>query len=320
MAKTDFSKINSHLQKAQDRKKAFENGSSTKKFEKTEWMKLPFGDTTFMVLPPFSEESDIFLEVYIHHNFADPNDPNKKRSYQCSKKAHGSCPICEHVDVLTKSGDTKRASQFKAQRTFLYNVMDQEGNVKVAPLKPSMHTEVLQEINTNYIDNDVDVTDPYNGTLIKLSRLKAAPWARARVLGKRIELSENKITEVKTKIKDLTTVYFDFTPEDLQRGLDGDDLYPKKVATQEVSEELEETAEEVVPTQVVEKKAVAAKPAAVTPKAVVKAATPASKTAVPAAAKKVEAAKPTETPVVEEEKESTGDAELDAMLEDLDLN
>jgi len=318
MAKTDFSKINSHLQKAQERKRAFETGSSTKKFEKTEWMKLPFGDTTFMVLPPSSEEADIFLEVYIHHNFADPNDPNKKRSYQCSKKDHGSCPICEHVEALTKSGDTKRASQFKAQRTFLYNVMDQEGNVKVAPLKPSMHTEVLQEINTNYIDNDVDVTDPHNGSLIKLSRLKAAPWARARVLGKRMELSENKVTEVKSKIKDLTTVYFDFTPEDLQRGLDGEDLYPKKVAAQEVSEELTETVEEVALTPVVEKKVVAAKPTPVAVKSAVKTTAPTAKATV-APTKKVEAAKPATTEV-EEEKESTGDAELDAMLEDLDLN
>lgn len=328
MAKTDFSKLNASIQKDADRKARYANGGGQKKFEKIEWMKIPFGDTTLMVLPPKSDDADIFLEVYVHHNFYHDREDSEpvKRSYLCSKPKYGTCPICDHVAKLREQGLAKEAKNIEAKKTFLANVMDVEGNVKVAPFKPSMYNEVRQEINTAYIDEDIDVTDPANGKMIKCSRLSATPWARARVLSKPVEVSLNKVTEVMSKLADLSKVYIDNTPEELMRALNGEEVNFKPKAKTESSDEEssnEETEEdnvldvikEMPSSKVEEPKKVAAIPPTKGRPAVAK-----------AEQSKVEVKK--ETPKVEtksvavpkaEEKESTGDEELDAMLSELDM-
>lgn len=239
--KTDFSRLSATIQSNQE--KSQKRGS---KFEKVEWLTIPYGDTTFMIMPPKDENSDFFVEEYVHHNFKDSK--GKKRSYLCSRKRHGKCPICDRVAALTKEGLTKDASAIRGQKTFLYNVRDYNLNKKVAPLKPSQHNEVIQELNAHHADQGIDATDPANGTQIKLSRLKAAPWARARILAKKVELTAERIAEFSTGLADLGKVYIDNTPEELAKMLSGEDINVaarKEAGVSETADDAAAVAEEV---------------------------------------------------------------------------
>jgi hypothetical protein len=288
--KTDFSALSAKIQASAEKK-----AKGNKTFEKIEWLKVPYGDTTFMVMPPRDDNSNFYHEVYIHHNFKD--NQGNKRSYQCSRKKHGSCPICERVEALTKEGLVKTASEIKGQRTFLYNVRDIEMKKKVVGLKPSQHNEVIQELNAHYADTTIDATDPINGLSIKLSRLKASPWARARIT-KKVDISDVQASEFVSNLPDLDKVYIDFTPEELANMLKGEDLYAAMKKDAPVSAPKEEEDSEEAPPVV----KVAPKPVSVAPKAA-------------AAPKPVEKKpSPSKPAPVAQVKEETGDPELDAIL------
>lgn len=232
MVKTDFSKVNMDLQKKIERNKQFEEGSGSK-FVKTEWMKIPFGDTTFGLLPPKTEDAELFKPVTIHYDSMNVEDKEGEKRivntvHLCTKEKFGTCPYCEEHESLSKSekdSDKDRANDIKPQKGFLANVFDTNLNVKQAFFKSSMHTEILQEINTKYIDDGDDATDPSQGFMIKLSRLKSQPWARARILSKKIEISQSKIEDMLSKCRDLNTVYTEVTPDKLKLALSGENIY-----------------------------------------------------------------------------------------------
>jgi len=224
---TDFSRINADLEAAKEAK------NRNSKFEKVEWLRVPFGDTTFMVLPPFQDDQHIFKEVYIHHNFVD--NQGRKRSYLCSRQVHDVCPICAKVVKMNENGLTKEASQIQGKRTFLYNVLDIDLKNRVCGFKPSQHNEILQEINVSYADDMIDVTDPKNGRQIKLSRLKVTPWARARVKGitAALQLTPQQVEVALSGMKNLDKVYVDNTPQQLEDMLAGKEVNPGVAASRQ---------------------------------------------------------------------------------------
>lgn len=217
MAKTNFGKITKDLEKAQS-KKSFE------KTDKADWLKIAYGDNIFMVLPPINDDSDLFHEVTLHFGFVDSDGNN--RVYLCSKVNHKACPICDRYWTI-KDKLPDEAKNIKPQKTYLYNVMDLDKKNRVVGLKPSQHKELLLEINTCYQDEELDITDPANGISVKLTRLKADPWARCRRVNKSISLSEEAIEELLKGCKDLTKLYVDNTPEELERMMSGEDINKK---------------------------------------------------------------------------------------------
>jgi len=219
VGKTDFGKLNNDIVQAEEAREAYKSKGS---FTKVKWLKIPYGDTIFTVLPPFDENSHIYKEVYLHYGFVD--DKGSNRVYKCSTESHGSCPICENNKARIADGNEKKASEQRAQKFFLYNLGDYNLENRIGALKPSQHNEVSQEINTIYIDDGIDVTDISKGKQIKLSRLKATPWARARVLGKSLDLNEEQVKGLLDGVVNLTTVYIDNTPDELQRMLNGEQI------------------------------------------------------------------------------------------------
>jgi len=224
--KTDFGRINADIAKSAEVKA--NRGNTT--YTKVSWFSPKFGDNLFMVLPPFDENSHLYKQVFVHHNFLDTfeDGKEKKRAYLCSKENFGSCPICDQVAKLRESGDTEdeeKATKITGRKTFLYNLVDAHGSHAIGSFKPSQHDELMQEINQNYIDEGLDVTDPLNGVQIKLSRTKQSPWARCRAkTNANPGYTEQEIANLIGQSVDLTKVYTRHTPEELTRMLNGEVL------------------------------------------------------------------------------------------------
>jgi len=318
--KTDFSRVNADITAAAEK----EASRKTKTFEKVDWLKVTYGDTTFSILPPFVEGAHVYAEVYIHHNFLDNN--NRKRSYRCSKQLHEICPICDRVAALTAAGNTQQASQMEGKKTFLYNVLDIDLKNRVAGFKPSQHNEVLQELQIFHADELIDLTDLANGRQLKLTRTKTKPYARVRTKSEKValQLTPEQIEAALKGLKDLSKIYVNNTPAQLTEMLAGKEVNPGVAASRaEESNGTNNTVstETAAPTPVAAAPAAVAattetveaapakrgRPAAAAPSGEVKTAAapaPAQQAAAPAPA----AAAP----------ESTGDDELDAIMNLMD--
>jgi len=236
--KTDYGKLNAEIEKKKEAKER------RGKFSEIKWMKIPYGDTNLGMLPPFSDDHDLYFEVYLHFGFKDSKD--NKRSYRCSRVLHKECPICESAEKM-KDSDPKRYSEIKSVKQYLYNVYDTEFANRVAILKPTQHNEVIQELNSYHIDEGVDATDPAEGKLLKLSRMKAQPYARARIAGKVKTLPEGKAAELLAGMTDLTKAYINNTPQDLYKMMQGEDINVKEEKSSETSVESKETKAETAP-------------------------------------------------------------------------
>ena len=139
--KTDFGKITNVLEKNKE-KKSYDNKP------KPNWMKIVFGDNTFSVLPPKDDDSELYEELYIHYKIVDHE--GEERAFQCSKKKHGRCPVCDRAKALKDAKKEKEASEIAGKHIFLYNVRDLEGKNRVAQLKKTMHDVVLLELQNSY--------------------------------------------------------------------------------------------------------------------------------------------------------------------------
>jgi len=297
--KTDYGKVNADIEK---RKEAKERRG---KFSEVSWMSIPFGDTNLGMLPPFSDDHELYHEVYVHFGFRDSKD--NKRSYLCSRTLHGECPICEQSEKL-KETEPKRSGEIKGVKQFLWNGYNSEFANRVITFKPSQHNEVLQELNTLHIDEGVDATDPAEGKILKLSRMKVTPYARARILGKVQTLPEGKAAQLLEGMTDLTKAYTDNTPQELYKMLQGEDINVREEKSSETSGESTESTESTE-----------AKASATTSSNGNGATATARKPKTETPAPKSEPA-PDPSPVHEKAVDTTGtgDAELDAIMADLE--
>jgi hypothetical protein len=196
-----------------------------------EFMTLKHGDSIFTVLEPKEDlDGQAHYDVWIHFGLVDGEGNN--RVYKCSKGAHGSCPICDRVaemaDQAAKTGDealAKQANQLKGQKRSLYLVLDEALNLKVLTAKPTQAKQIDIEILNAYKDEGINITQFGQLKSIRLSRLRQDPWASARYLAKsNVVVPDKKIEAIKESMPELSTVYEDFSPEELERMLQGEEI------------------------------------------------------------------------------------------------
>lgn len=222
--KTDFSQINADLENLEKR------GSGTE-FRKVNFKNLQFGDTTIAVLPPKDDSSNLYERVVLHFGFT--GDDGNKRVYLCSRDKHNKCPICDAAYKAKDNGDTDRWKEIKPVTRYLWNGCLTDFENCVLSLKTSQHKAILNELRVLHIgdpdDEDaspVDATNPENGVFIRVSRMKADPWATAKGIRKhkkREELKE-RCDELLENMFDISDIYIDNSPSELSKVLDGEDI------------------------------------------------------------------------------------------------
>lgn len=131
------------------------------------WLKVPTGTTTIRILPPVGSMEYFFIEIGQHYI------GDSKQPYYCpaiSTEGKEKCPICEVNEALYQAGEKDAASQFRATRAFLMNVVDRahpdQGVLKYAP-----GTTVFGFIASAISDPDYgDISDPYEGYDLRIER------------------------------------------------------------------------------------------------------------------------------------------------------
>ena len=299
--KTNFKAMVEDLENSRNRNKPNFTQNTTK------YLTPGIGDTRFMILPPQNDESGIpYVAVNVHFGFTDST--GKNRAYQCSKKKHRKCPICDlvnekynRINDLQSKGISEgikeledEIKQIKAKKFFLYNAVDLNLENVLLTLKPLSHNHIVLALSSYYDETQEDPTDPINGVIVKLTRTTREPFATSSIVPKPIQVTEQEKQKVLSKRYDLSKVYVDYTPEDLAKMLSGEDIVTpakedeNKAEATKVETKVETPKEEVKP--VVVKKAVE---------------------------KKVATPKVEEKPVVAEEKEEDDElAKLEALLGD----
>jgi len=195
-------------------------------------MTIPYSqngnNTLIRVLPARSEANGIpFQEITLHYGFI--GGDGKNRVYVCSKEKHGSCPICDRAEWLAANQKQKEAQNIGPQTFFLYNVVDGEGKVKVLRAKKSQH----REIRATMLREDGDITDLNTGAILEVERVKTDPYCRVWVKAKGALLDSIKNG---LELDDLTAVYLENTPEELEKVLNGEDVNAARLSNQNATQ------------------------------------------------------------------------------------
>jgi len=185
-------------------------------------------NTLLRVLPARPETDGIpFHEITLHYGFI--GGDGKNRVYVCSKEKHGACPICDRADWLTANQKQKEAQNIGPQTFFLYNIVDGEGKVKVLRAKKSQH----REIRATMLREDGDITDLKTGAILEVERVKTDPYCRVWVKAKGA-LPDSIVNGL--ELEDLTSVYIENTPEELEKVLNGEDVNAAKLSNQNATQ------------------------------------------------------------------------------------
>lgn len=173
-------------------------------------------NTLICILPARPEANGLpFQEIVLHFGFIGGDGRN--RVYVCAGAKYGKCPICQRVEWMKANNQAKQAVGIAAQKYYLYNIVDAEGNQRVLRAKASQH----REFRAVMLREDGDITDLNKGAVLEIERLKVDPWCRAWVKGK-----GSLPTSIQTSLKldDLTKMYVENTPEELDRMMNGEDV------------------------------------------------------------------------------------------------
>lgn len=312
VGKTNFAQLNADLEKMEE--KAANRGNSN--YEKPNYWSLKFGDSELSICPPKDDDAPLYKEVELFYFEA---ADGTKRVYKSSEEKFGTCPLKEHSKKLWKDGKKKEASDFGPKRSVLYNAVDSEGKNRLLMAKPSQHKEIMAELREAYCDGD-DITELDKGYILKVSRLKADPWARARLQRKTSPRSAEEVKAIEEGLYDLTGIYEDIEPdklallltggvEALEEALGRNQNQGEEDGNSEEEGQSEPEAAEEAPAEQEEEKAEK-------PRRGRRASKPAEEPAAEAEEVKQEASEPES---VAEDKtapaeESTGDADMDELL------
>ena len=245
--KTDFNKLRFAL----ERNEKIAKGESIN-FDKPKYLTPKKGETHFMINQPKDDESNLYNVVYIHFGLVDGN--GKNRAVKCSQKKYGECPICDKVNAMVEEADKLeaagneeeakemrtlaigqrgRGSGLKAQKRVLYNATNLQLENVILTLKPSAHNSVMNELC--YLDKKqgIDATDIRNKKMINLEIIPREPWAVTRIEDAKLNISEEDIDRILNNLHDLTKVYVDYSPEQMLKALNGEDIWkaPEKNGT-----------------------------------------------------------------------------------------
>lgn len=227
--KIDFSQVNADLQKMEDDQK----NRKFKKFKKISLWTLKKGEHKVLVLPPLTDDSPLYLKIQVCYGYVDSK--NQKRAYRSSMDKHGRCPLVDNYKRVKESGDTEAAQAIQPKTFYLYNVMDANKATKVLMANTTQHKEILAEMQ-NAGQDGVELDTAEGARFIKVNRLAVTPWARARMEGKSAGITQEEFDKALAEAVELDEAFVDYSPEDLERMLQGEDISKIYTKTEEEGE------------------------------------------------------------------------------------
>jgi len=217
------------------------------------------------VLPPLYGKKLPWEHVKIHFNLIGSN--GKQMALLCGMLKFDECPLCREAALFREAGDNLKSWNAMAKDQYIYNVIDPEGEVALMTADRNLQEELVKQfeyaVSSDAVESGRAAAYPWdlkNGFDIKIIKTKGqksgkqkfAPnkWEVRLLAPKTLEIEE--LEKMADKINDLTKQYQIFSPEELQKILDGElDPFAKKEetvveATENKKEEKAEKAEEEV--------------------------------------------------------------------------
>lgn len=154
-------------------------------FKKVENYKLKNGEHKFRILPPFAEGQ---LYAFVRLHWMSNQDGSFKIPVRClaTKKAGAEevCPICwqakqmkDKAANLKATGDVEngqaledRASNINARATYIWQILDNEGQHKVLSIGYRAHEALKQKVGFYWKQKKVNVTNPERNYKIYCNR------------------------------------------------------------------------------------------------------------------------------------------------------
>lgn len=197
-------------------------------YSNTEYDRLQTGKNVRRVLWPKGDNDSFYAEGYVHFGLGEDG-----RSVVTCPKTWGSkekCPVCEYVEELQKSSDKddkKLASDIKARRKIYINVINRDGEddtPKVLPIGVTILKGLLEAI----CDPDYgDITDPYEGRDVTITRKGQGLQTEYSVLPKpkeSVASEEIDPEDLEEQMADLDNQFIRKSYEELEAILNGESV------------------------------------------------------------------------------------------------
>ncbi len=200
--------------------------------QKIQFHSFKNGQHKFRLLPPYAP-GKMFEQVGLHWGYTDEN--NRVKALKCTKFSHKFCPICDEVEKMNgqiemiKTGATaypnikeaeeaigvilKRASDIKRKPTYLWNILTENGEQKVLSLSWNGHDPLYNKVKLFWEQKKINVTNPNENYLLFCERSGQA--AKTRYTYEVLDNTTRKLEGV-SSLTDLSKVYRDYTPSELQ--------------------------------------------------------------------------------------------------------
>lgn len=196
------------------------------------------GQHKFRLLPPYAP-GKMYEQVGLHWGYTDEN--GKVKALKCTLYSHKNCPICAEVERLkgeielielgkgtiayttlaeakaAKEVIEKRISDIRRKPTYLWNILTENGEQKVLTLSWNGHDPLFNKVKLYWEQKKINVTNPNENYLIFCERSGQA--AKTRYNYEVLDGTTRKLEDVKNLV-DLSKVYKDYTPSELQKIVD----------------------------------------------------------------------------------------------------
>lgn len=205
-----------------------EGVENSQSFEKTSWLELyDEGKYRLQVLPLKGGVSNRYpsYRIFIHSQWKDPNR-NKNSLFKCLGKE---CPLCIKANKERAAGD-RNAWKRQARVSFLYYVLDANGNLKVLKAPAKLNEAIESEWLAKAKNEKINIFDSNENYSIEVTRknlkvTRNGENATETRWSVKVALEPQKISqEVLEKLersKALGELYTSFTKEQLQMVAEG---------------------------------------------------------------------------------------------------
>lgn len=216
------------------------NGNNNKKVE---YHSISKGDNFLHILPPWPGEKDglPFHHIFGHYIVDPTADKETSLFFQCPTRVEGFCYICNRVKKLRTSEfskDVNLATQIQSRVRYLFNALNEEGEIKVLEVGPQAGKSIIEAIEKDHMSGN----DPfdYNAGLElnirKTGKGRFDTKYEVFTLPQRKKLSPDVVEKIST-LSNLYNVKMTFTNEELKKVIDEGNYDPKGLKKKQASEE-----------------------------------------------------------------------------------
>jgi len=191
------------------------------------------------ILPPLKGQKTPWYHVKLH--FGIITSEGKNSVVLCGKQNFDDCPFCREAALLREAGDKMKSWNAMAKDQYMYNVVDADGNVFLLSADKKLQAKIISQVEFAVSDDGAEAGqgdypwDIEKGCWLKIVKTKGQKSGKQKyppniwnvhLLAKK-PLEEDKRVNLES-VSDLTKIYKEFNPDDLQLILDGKmDPYPK---------------------------------------------------------------------------------------------